>query len=172
MNILPKSQYEKVFDGSQITTQHIKLVLEESGIISIIRNDGESALRSGYGTAHTSDVKLFVDKKDVLKAKHIITSTLKNINTENIPDADFEALAKQKDPVISMTTSSKAQKKETYRRSPFNLLLNIGLIIYSAWRLSPLLRGEELSTFRIIVSSTLILLCGWAVIHHFTNKKV
>ncbi len=170
MNILPKSQYEKVFEGSQITTQHIKLVLEESGIISIIRDDGESALRSGYGTTHTSDVKLFVDKKDVLKAKHIITSTLEDIDTENIPDADLEALAKQKDPVI-MTTSTGTSKKETYRRSPFNLLLNIGLIIYSAWRLSPLLRGEELSTFRIIVSSTLIILCGWAVIHHFTNKK-
>jgi hypothetical protein len=170
MNILPKSQYEKVFDGSQITTQHIKLVLEESGIISIIRDDGESALRGGYGASHTSDVKLFVDKKDVLKAKHIIASTLEEIDTENIPDADLEALAQEKDPVI-LTTSTGTKKKETYRRSPFNLFLNIGLILYSIWRLSPLLRGEELSTFRIIVSSTLILLCGWAVIHHFTNKK-
>ncbi|MFT5892668.1 MAG: hypothetical protein ACI9Y7_002780 [Dokdonia sp.] len=172
MNILPKSQYEKVFDGSQITTQHIKLLLEESGIASIIRDDAESALRGGYGAAHTSDVKLFVDKKDVLKAKHIITSTLEDIDTKNISDEDLETLAKQKDPVISMTTSRGTKKKEAYRRSPFNLLLNIGLILYSVWRLSPLLRGEELSTLRIVVSSSLILLCGWAVIYHFTNKKV
>jgi len=47
MNILPKSQYEKIFNGSQITTQHIKLVLEEAGISSIIRDDVQSALRGG-----------------------------------------------------------------------------------------------------------------------------
>lgn len=171
MNILPKSKYEKVFDGSQITTQHIKLVLEESGIASIIRDDGESALRSGYGTSHSSDVKLFVDKKDVLKAKHIITNTLENIESENIPDADLEAIAKQKDTVVSMTTSSRSQKKETYRRSPFNLLLNVIIIIYSLFRLFPLLKGESLPTWRILLSGGLILFCSWAIIHHFTNKE-
>ncbi|MFC4635596.1 hypothetical protein ACFO3O_16920 [Dokdonia ponticola] len=169
MNILPKSDYEKVFDGSQITTQHIKLLLEESGITSIIRDDGESALRGGYGAAHGNDVKLFVNKKDVLKAKHIIASKIDTLDTENIPDEDLEALARQKDPVITMT-SSKNKKKETYTRSPFNLFLNIIIIIYSAWRLSPLLNGETLPTWRIALSGGLIVFCGWALINHFRTR--
>lgn len=169
MNILPKSQYEKIFNGSQITTQHIKLVLEEAGISSIIRDDGQSALRGGFGTTHTNDVTLLVNKKDVLKAKHIVTSTLEKIETEKISDKELEALSQQKDPVISITKSAK--KKETYRRSPFNLFINIALIIYSAWRLSPLLKGETLSTLRIVVSSGIILFCGWTVVSHFTQKK-
>lgn len=167
MNILPKSDYEKVFDGSQITTQHIKLLLEESGITSIVRDDGESALRGGFGVAHGNDVKLFVKKKDVLKAKHIITSKIDKLDTENIPDADLEALAKQKDPVISMSSS---KNKETYTRSPFNLFLNIIIIIYSAWRLSPLLNGQSLPTWRIALSGGLIVFCGWALINHFRTK--
>lgn len=173
MNILPKSQYEKVFNGSQITTQHIKLVLEESGIASIIRDDGESALRGGFGATHTHNVKLFVDKKDVLKAKHIVSSTLEKLEKENISDEALEALAKEKDPVIplSKTSSTSTQKKETYRRSPLNLLLNVALIAYSGWRLSPLLRGETLSTLRIVASSAIIVFCSWALINHFTQKK-
>lgn len=171
MNILPKSQYEQIFHGSQITTQHIKLVLEEAGIASIIRDDGESALRGGFGAAHTNDVKLFVDKKDVLKAKHIVTSTAEKLETENISDEDLEKLAQQKDPVVPITKTISKQKKETYRRSPFNLFINIGLIIYSAWRLSPLLSGGTLSTFRIIVSSAILLFCSLAVIMHFTQKN-
>lgn len=169
MNLLPKSDYEKVFDGSQITTQHIKLLLEESGITSIIRDDGESALRGGFGAANANDVKLFVNKKEVLKAKHVIASNIDKLDTENISDADFEALAKQKDPVITMT-SSKSKKKETYSRSPFNLLLNIVIIIYSAWRLSPLLNGESLPTWRIVLSGGLIVFCSWALIQHFRKK--
>ncbi len=168
MNILPKSDYEKVFDGSQITTQHIKLLLEESGITSIARDDGESALRSGFGVAHGNDVKLFVNKKDVLKAKHIIASNTDTLDTEHIPDADLEALAKQKDPVITMTTS---KNKETYTRSPFNLFLNILIIIYSIWRLSPLLNGESLPTWRIALNGGLIVFSGWALINHFRKKE-
>ncbi|WP_299207931.1 hypothetical protein [uncultured Dokdonia sp.] len=170
MNILPKSQYEKIFHGSQITTQHLKLVLEESGITSIIRDDGESALRAGYGADHTNDVKLFVDKKDVLKAKHIIANTVDHLDTKNIPDADLEELAKQKDAVIMMTKSTNTRKKETYRRSPFNVFINIIIIIYSAWRLSPLLVSESLPTWRIVLSGSLIAVCGWALINHFSKK--
>lgn len=169
MNILPKSDYEKVFDGTQITTQHLKLVLEESGITSIIRDDGESALRGGYGATHGNDVRLFVRKKDALKAKHIVASTIDLLDTKNIPDEDLEALAKQKDPVITMTTK-KIKKKETYTRSPFNIFINIIIIIYSAWRLLPLLVGESLPIWRIILSGGLIVFCGWALIKHFGKK--
>ncbi|WP_299682154.1 DUF2007 domain-containing protein [uncultured Dokdonia sp.] len=170
MNILPKSQYEQIFYGSQITTQHIKLVLEEAGISSVVRDDGESALRGGYGAAHTGDVKLFVDKKDVLKAKHLVTSTIEKLETQNISDEDLEKLSQQKDPVIPIRKAT-TQKKETYRRSPFNLFINVGLIILSIWRLSPLLKGETLSTLRIVVSTGILLFCSWAVIQHFTPKK-
>ena len=173
MNILPKSQYEKIFYGSQITTQHIKLVLEEAGIASIIRDDGESAVRGGFGSTLTHDVKLFVDKKDVLKAKHIVSSTLEKLENENISDEELASLAKQKDPVIPITkkTVINSQKKETYRRSPFNIVLNVLIVIYSLFRLYPLVNGETLPTWRIVLSSALIIFCSWAIINHFTQKK-
>ena len=170
MNILPKSQYEKIFHGSQITIQHIKLVLEEAGIPSIIRDDGESAVRGGFGSTLTHDVKLFVDKKDVLKAKHIVSSTIEKLEKENLSDEELEALAKQKDPVVPLQKTT-TNTKETYRRSPFNVVLNVIIIIYSLFRLSPLIQGESLPTWRILLSSALIIFCTWALINHFTQKK-
>jgi len=171
MNILSKSNYEQIFNGSQITTQHIKLVLEEASIPSIIRDDGESALRGGFGVAHTNNVKLFVDKKDVLKAKHVVSSALEKLEKESISDKDLEDLAQQKEPVVSISKNATTQKKETYRRSPFNLIINALIVIYSLFKLSPLLKGEALPTWRIVLSGILILFSGWAIIHHFKQKN-
>jgi hypothetical protein len=172
MNIIPESQYEKIFTGSKITAQHLKLVLEEAGISSIERDDAESALRGGYVAAFDNDTKLFVNKKDILKAKHIVSTTLENEDKDKLSDDEFAKIAEQKDDVISISSSKNTHKKETYRRSPFNLILNVLIVLYSMWRLSPLLRGETLSTLRIVVSSSLILFCSWAIVHHFRQKNV
>ncbi len=172
MNIIPDSQYKKVFTGSKITVQHLKLVLEEAGISSIERDDAESALRGGYVAAFDNDTKLFVNKKDILKAKHIVSTTLENMDTDKLSDNELAQIASQKEDVIPISSSKRRQKKETYRRSPVNLLINVVIIIYSLWRLSPLLSGKALPTWRIVLSSTLIIFCTWAIIHHFSQKKV
>lgn len=171
MNIIPDSQYKKVFTGSKITAQHLKLVLEEAGIASIERDDAESALRGGYAAAFDNDTKLFVNKKDILKAKHIVSTTLETMDFDKLSDEELAQIASQKEDVIPISSSKNNQKKETYRRSPLNLILNVIIIIYSLFRLSPLLMGESLPTWRIILSSSLIIFCTWALFNHFSQKK-
>ncbi len=163
MKILPDSNYERIYTGSSIKANYLKTLLEDDGIQSILRNDGESARTSGFGMDYANGVKMLVHKKDVLKAKHILQSALdENGDIIAISEEDLEkqAMASKPSPI-----ENEPNKHKT--RSPFNLLLNTGLIVYSLWRLSPLLKGESLDTLRIVVSSSIILFCSWTLINHF-----
>ncbi len=93
------------------------------------------------------------------------------MDSDKLSDEELAHIASQKEDVIPISSSKNSQKKETYRRSPLNLILNVIIIIYSLFRLSPLLMGESLPTWRIVLSSALIIFCTWAIIHHFSQKK-
>lgn len=169
MKILPDSNYEKIYTGSSIKATYLKTLLEDAGISPIIRDDQESARSSGFGMDYANGVKMLVHKEHLVKAKHIVDKALDdNGDIIAISEETLEKQALGEKPNI-LTRTKKGSNDQKPRRSPFNLLINVALIIYSLWRLSPLLEGGELSTIRIILSSGIIIFCSWALISHFRN---
>lgn len=169
MKILPDSNYERIYTGSSIKASYLKTLLEDAGISPIIRDDQESARSSGFGMDYSNGVKMFVNKEYLVKAKHIVDKALDdNGDIIAISEEELEKQALGEKQHV-LTTSKEDQNSKKIKRSPFNLLINAALIVYSLWRLSPLLEGGELSPLRIIISSGIILFCSWALISHFRN---
>ena len=113
---------------------------------------------------YANGVKILVHKEKFVTAKHIVQSALDE-NGDIIAISE-EELEKQALNAKDNTLNSTGQHKQ-YKRSPFNLLINVGLIIYSLWRLSPVLEGEELHPLRIAVSGGIIVFCSYALLTHF-----
>lgn len=168
MTILPKPNHRKVFVGSKINAQFLQSLLLESDIKSVIRDDGESARRAGFGMDYTNEAKLLVASEDYLKGKHLIDSATDE--NGNLTAIDEELLAKQAMSTKNIERSPNTKMQMPYRRSTFNLLLNIVIILYSGWRLFPLIQGESLPGWRIALSGALLVFCSWSVIKHFTSK--
>lgn len=63
----------KIYGDSEIMAQSVRIKLEEAGIETMIKNNIESATRGGFGTFGQS-VQIFINEKDVAKAKEIIAS--------------------------------------------------------------------------------------------------
>ncbi|WP_136667053.1 putative signal transducing protein [Flavobacterium sp. H122] len=61
----------KIFSGSEIMVQAIQEALKVEEISSVVKNNIQSAVMAGFGTAGQA-VDIFVDKKDVMQAKLII----------------------------------------------------------------------------------------------------
>lgn len=163
MKIIPDSNYQKIYTGSSIKASYLKTLLEDDGISPILRNDGESATASGFGMDYANGVKILVHKNNLLKAKHIIQSALdEQGDVIAISEEDLEEQAMSSKERVLKPTSEARQ----YKRSPFNLLINVALIGYSIWRLSPLLQGETLHPLRIAISSGIIIFCSYALINH------
>mgnify|MGYP001158468649 FL=1 len=169
--MIKDSKYERVYTGSEINVNHLKSQLEDAGISSVVRNDHESAIRAGFGSDYDRGVLLFVEKDNLLRAKHIIEKTT---SEPKFTDAELEEQATQSR-LKEQTTERKGerpliQKEEKPKRSFFNLALNAGLLIYSLWRLYPLTQGEELPTYRILLSSLIAVFCGYTLVRHFIKK--
>jgi hypothetical protein len=172
MSIIPETNHKRIYVGSKLNAQFLQSLLLESEIKSVIRDDGESAARAGFGMDYMNGAKLLVAKDDFLKAKHIIDSATDEEGNLNAVDEEF--LAESALSSKGINTASEAANKESqpnFKRSPLNLALNFGIILYSLYRLYPLTQGEELPTWRIILSSTLIVFCSWAIYRHITATK-
>ena len=170
--MLKDSSYDRVYTGSQIEVNHVKNLLEEKNIHAVIRNDFESGLRGGFGGGIPNHVQLFVKKEDMVTAKRVVdTAFAKGIPEEVLAQqAEQSRLAEEE--AVHKTGERPLIKKnaDAPRRSVLNLVLNIGLILYSAWRLLPLLRGEELPAWRIAISGFILVFCAVALINHFRRK--
>lgn len=172
MSILPDSRYEKIHTGSAIETKRLQIILEEQGIPSILRDDNESAKLAGYALATPDQSRLLVDKEHLVKAKHIVTAALEDFEANALTDDELTALSQeepQSTPIKTITRNTTEKKKPGV--SPGRLIFYVLFLLYSLWRLSPLLRGEELPILRIIISGALSILCIYMLISYFTNKK-
>ena len=171
--MIKDSKYERVYTGSEINVNHLKNKLDEAGINSVIRNDHESAIRAGFGSNYDRGVLLFVEKDNLLRAKHIIEKTT---SEPKFTDAELEEQATQTRRLTDRQDTERAgerpliQKEEKPKRSFFNLALNAGLLIYSLWRLYPLTQGEELPAYRIALSSFIAVFCAFTLARHFMRK--
>ncbi|WP_010252359.1 putative signal transducing protein [Myroides injenensis] len=63
--------HKKLFAGSEIMVLAVKDILEEHNIKFIIRDDIESAITAGFGSADKA-VHVFVEEKDLPKAKELL----------------------------------------------------------------------------------------------------
>ena len=168
--MIKESNYERVYTGSEINGKFIQNYLEEAGIHSVVRNDGESAIRAGFGTNYVNQALVFVEKENLVKAKHMVEKIFSN--TE-LSDSELEEQATQsrleEEPDVTETTDTLIQKEKNPKRSVLNLALNAGLLLYSLYRLYPLTQGEELPTFRIVLSGFIAVFCGYTLIKHLRS---
>ncbi|EAQ39933.1 hypothetical protein MED134_04249 [Dokdonia sp. MED134] len=172
MSILPDSRYEKIHTGSAIETKRLQIILEEKGIPSILRDDNESAKLAGYALGSPDQSRLLVDKEHLVKAKHIVAATLEDFKTNALTDDELNSLSQeesQSTPIKTITRNTTEKKKPGV--SPGRLIFYVLFLLYSLWRLSPLLKGEELPMLRIIISGALSIFCIYMLISYFTNKK-
>ena len=154
MGILTDSSYEKIHTGSAIEIQHLQAALEHNNIKCIVRDDNESAKLAGYALA-SDQTRLLVLKEDVIRAKHIVSTTLEQFDQHKITDSELEELSQntKEKPKITYTTRPAKANEKPPKISKARALFYVAFICLSSWRLSPLLYGEELSITRIIISS-------------------
>lgn len=72
-------KHVKIFTGSIILINRLSIILEEHGIISLIKDNTASARISGFGTS-INDVFLYVFDSDYEKAEKLIKNYLKENN--------------------------------------------------------------------------------------------
>ncbi len=74
------SKHIKFFVGSLIEIQRLQLDLNDSQIPSLVKNNFESGLRSGFYGGSPSQVQLFIYEEDLEKAKEILDNFKKEMN--------------------------------------------------------------------------------------------
>jgi hypothetical protein len=73
------SEHIKFFTGSLIEIQRLQLDLNDKKIPSLVKNNFESGLRSGFYGGSPSLVELFIFKEDLEEAKPILEKFKKDI---------------------------------------------------------------------------------------------
>ncbi|MBS2096966.1 putative signal transducing protein [Carboxylicivirga linearis] len=61
-----------VFSNTELTVTHLKNILEDNGITSLIRNDYESGNSAGFVGGSYTTIDLYIQKDDEAKARPII----------------------------------------------------------------------------------------------------
>jgi len=164
-----ESDYEHVFTGSAIKANYLKNIFDEEGIPSVVRNDQDSQLRAGFGGGYTNQALIFVKRNESMRAKRIVE---RKMDEEAVPSEILEKQATEsrldeEDTIKKESKRPLIKKGEKKNRSTFNILINVALILYSLWRLYPLLQGQELSTWRILLSGFILVFCSITVVNHF-----
>lgn len=67
-----QSKHIKFFVGSLIEIQRLQLDLDDNEIPSLVKNNFQSGLRSGFYGGSPSQVELFIFEEDLEKAKPIL----------------------------------------------------------------------------------------------------
>ena len=67
-----QSKHIRFFTGSLIQIQRLQLDLDENKIPSLVKNNFESGLRSGFYGGSLSQVQLFIFEEDLKEAKPIL----------------------------------------------------------------------------------------------------
>jgi len=75
------SKHTKLFTGSLIEIQRLQLDLDDNQIPSLVKNNFESGLRSGFYGGSPSQVELFIYEDDREKATPILEKFIKLINS-------------------------------------------------------------------------------------------
>ena len=66
------SKHTKLFTGSLIEIQRLQLDLDDTQIPSLVKNNFQSGIRSGFYGGSPSQVELFIYEEDLEKATPIL----------------------------------------------------------------------------------------------------
>ncbi|MBS2211674.1 DUF2007 domain-containing protein [Carboxylicivirga mesophila] len=61
-----------IYSDTELTVSHLKNVLADKGIESMIKNDFESGVSAGFVAGTVTSVDLYVMAKDELRAREIV----------------------------------------------------------------------------------------------------
>lgn len=75
------SKHTKLFTGSLIEIQRLQLDLDDNQIPSLVKNNFQSGLRSGFYGGSPSQVELFIYEEDFEKAMPILEKFKKLLNS-------------------------------------------------------------------------------------------
>ena len=75
------SKHTKLFTGSLIEIQRLQLDLDDNQIPSLVKNNFQSGLRSGFYGGSPSQVELFIYEEDFEKAIPILEKFKKLLNS-------------------------------------------------------------------------------------------
>ena len=75
------SKHTKLFTGSLIEIQRLQLDLDDCQIPSLVKNNFQSGIRSGFYGGSPSQVELFIYEEDLEKATPILEKFKKLINS-------------------------------------------------------------------------------------------
>jgi len=75
------SKHIRFFTGSLIEIQRLQLDLDDNQIPSLVKNNFQSGLRSGFYGGSPSQVELFIYEEDKEKATPILEKFKKEINS-------------------------------------------------------------------------------------------
>lgn len=78
-NIMATQELINVFTDTEITIVHLKKILAENGIESLIKNDNESGVSAGFVAGTVTSVDLYIFAKDEEKARPIIENFVANL---------------------------------------------------------------------------------------------
>jgi hypothetical protein len=67
-----KNNLIRVFNGTEITANLLKIELEQAGIAGIVRNDFNSGIAAGFSGGFSSSTDLYIQEADLKNAKPII----------------------------------------------------------------------------------------------------
>jgi hypothetical protein len=75
------SKHTKLFTGSLIEIQRLQLDLDDNQIPSLVKNNFQSGLRSGFYGGSPSQVELFIYEEDIEKAMPILEKLKKLLDS-------------------------------------------------------------------------------------------
>lgn len=77
-----ESNYETIYTGSEVNVQHLQNILDKASIDSIVKNNFESGLRSGFGGGLPGQVQLLVLNHHSEEARKIAEATFSSEDSE------------------------------------------------------------------------------------------
>ena len=72
----------RIYTGSMMIAQGLRSALNEIGIEPIIKDDHQSGITSGFATGVPGQVRMFIRKEELAKAKTLITDYLREIEEQ------------------------------------------------------------------------------------------
>lgn len=67
-----KDELSHIYTGDEISVLHLKALLEEKSILSIIKNNLQSGLAAGFVSGPPASIELYIDEVDMAAAAPII----------------------------------------------------------------------------------------------------
>ncbi|WP_439181674.1 putative signal transducing protein [Carboxylicivirga taeanensis] len=70
----------KIYTDTELTISHLKNVLADKGIESMVKNDFESGVSAGFVAGAVNSVDLYVLQKDELRAREVTEQFIRELN--------------------------------------------------------------------------------------------